>query len=209
MLDYYFFIYNYNQRDINKIYNNYINIKINNKDIYNYLSIIISIILTYKFYNIIYKYIEISRSSFKPLLIILFFYIFLNNLLGLLPYSYSITSKIKYTLSISIVLIVGIFLLTIKERKWKIIYKFYPGNINIVLGILIMIIEFFSYFLRILTLALRLSANLTAGHLILIIISNMLFNEFLLLPFLFLELGVTLIQSLVFLLLFLTYLNDI
>ena len=177
-------------------------------DIYILLSLLLTCILSYKTYNIIYKYIQIDNKTYTPFLLYLFIYIIINNIVGLIPYSYSITSKIKYTMSVSIVLIIGIFFISLSNRKLNIIYKFYPSNLNFLLAFLIMLIEFFSYFLRILTLSLRLSANLTAGHMILIIISNIYLSEFLLLPLLLLEIGVAIIQSVVFLLLLSTYLND-
>lgn len=177
-------------------------------DIYILLSLFLTFILSFKFYNILYKYIPIDNKSYSPFLIFFFIYIIINNIIGLIPYSYSITSKIKYTMSISLVLIIGIFFLSLSNRKLNIIYKFYPSNLNFFLAFLIMLIEFFSYFLRILTLSLRLSANLTAGHMILIIISNFYFSEIFLLPLLLLEFGVALIQSVVFLLLLTTYFND-
>lgn len=177
-------------------------------DIYILFSLFLSFLLSFKFYNIFYKYIPIDNKAYSPLLSYLFIYIIINNIMGLIPYSYSITSKIKYTMSISLVLIIGIFFISLYNRKWKIIYKFYPSNLNFLLAFLIMIIEFFSYFLRIITLSLRLSANLTAGHMILIILSNFYFSELFLLPLLFLEFGVALIQSVVFLLLLSTYFND-
>lgn len=72
-----------------------------------------------------------------------------------------------------------------------------------------MFLEFLSYFLRIITLSLRLSANLTAGHIILFILSSFPFNYIYLFPLFILEIGVSFIQSFVFLLLFISYLNDL
>jgi F-type H+-transporting ATPase subunit a len=72
-----------------------------------------------------------------------------------------------------------------------------------------MIIEIFSYILRILTLSLRLTANMIAGHMIIKVISTFILNEYLLIPFIFLEIGISILQAYVFLLLLSSYINEI
>jgi ATP synthase subunit 6 len=86
--------------------------------------------------------------------------------------------------------------------------------------IILIIIELLSYVIRAFSLALRLSANITAGHTLLHIISGLNLGIFknvlifapltsiLLLAIMFLELGVAFVQSYVFLMLSCIYIND-
>ncbi|MFN7834790.1 MAG: F0F1 ATP synthase subunit A [Burkholderiaceae bacterium] len=162
-----------------------------------------------KYYKNIYKIIEIQRKEYKNILIFIFIYILINNILGLLPYIENRNSKIKNTIYITFILIIGLTLKSIYLRGYTFINKFRPKGINKIIGIFIMIIEIFSYILRILTLSLRLTANMIAGHMIIKVISTFILNEYLLIPFIFLEIGISILQAYVFLLLLSSYINEI
>ena len=72
-----------------------------------------------------------------------------------------------------------------------------------------MIIEIFSFLSRIISLSIRLTANIISGHILINIINKYWINIFLLFPILILELGVALIQAYVFALLIGFYLKEI
>lgn len=72
-----------------------------------------------------------------------------------------------------------------------------------------MIIEIISYILRIITLSLRLTANMIAGHMIIKIITTFILNEYILIPILILEIGIAILQAYVFILLLTSYFNEI
>lgn len=162
-----------------------------------------------KYYKNIYKIIDIKRIEYKNLLIFIFIYILINNLLGLFPYIENRNSKIINTIYITLILIIGITFKSLYLRGILFIEKFRPKGINKILGIFIMIIELFSYILRILTLSLRLTANMIAGHMIIKVIGTFILNEYILIPFLFLEIGIAILQAYVFLLLLTSYINEI
>lgn len=115
-----------------------------------------------KYKKIIYKYIDIKNKEYINLIIFLFFYILSNNILGLLPYITNKNSKIINTIYITIILILGIIILSFTYKGIKFIGDFRPKEINKIIGIFIMVIEIISYLLRILTLSLRLTANIIA-----------------------------------------------
>jgi ATP synthase subunit 6 len=173
------------------------------------IGIIVSIYISKRLYRIIDSNLDIKNKSYKPLIIGILIYILVNNIIGIIPYSLTITRRIKYTLILSFILIIGITIESITRRRFGFINKFIPKGINKIMAILIMIIELFSYFLRILTLSIRLTANLTSGHLILMIISTFPLSEYLLIPLIILEIGVSIIQAFVFMLLIQLYLDQI
>ena len=140
----------------------------------------------------------------------------------LIPYSFTTTSHIIITLLISTSVIIGITIIGIYKHKYKFINLFIPSGLN--QGItkyiipLIFIIEIISYISRIISLSVRLTANMISGHLLLHIVTNFglhlsLFLFFLpillLFPLYILELGVAFIQSYVFTILIISYIKDV
>ena len=170
--------------------------------------------------------------KFVPFLFFLFLFILFSNFFGLLPYSFTLTSQIIIDFFFSISLFFGFTFFGIYLYGYKFIYKFIPSNISIFLKILIFVIELLSYFIRPISLALRLFANMVAGHSLLHLISGFLifnlkseilknnyilfgFFFFSLLPIFFysfiliLEIGIAFLQSYVFLILSSMYLFDV
>ena len=163
--------------------------------------------------------LKIKNNKYSPLIINLFFFILLNNIIGLIPYSFTTTSQIIITLTFSTSILIGVTLIGIKTHKLKFFNVFIPSGIPTFILPLIFIIEIISYLSRVVSLSVRLSANMIAGHLILFIIStfsinfNILFKIVIFLPLLillfFLEIGVCFIQAYVFIVLTSTYIKDI
>lgn len=147
---------------------------------------------------------------------VIFVFILLNNLIGLIPYSYTTTSQFSMTLSLSLIIILTVSLKRILEKDLLSFFKaFIPKGEDIpkLLGFLIAIIEFISYLMRILSLAIRLSANLISGHILLYIISYFTKDLSLLgislgFPLFLLEIAISFIQAYVFILLTITYFKE-
>lgn len=154
-------------------------------------------------------------------LINLFIFITINNLIGLVPYSFSITSQIIITLTFSLSIMIGVTIIGIQIHKTQFIYLFIPSGLPIIIIPMIFIIEIISYLIRIASLSIRLAANITSGHTILFIISNFgltlpifaIFKLIFLIPLLIaiftLEFGVSLIQGFIFTILTAIYIKDI
>lgn len=137
-----------------------------------------------------------------------------SNLIGMIPYSLTLTAQAIIVLCISIPSFIAINLLAIKLHKWNIFYIFLPSGVPLLLIPLIVILEFIAYFVRVLSLTLRLCANMLAGHILMKIILYAFINftpllTFLLLPIIFLEIMVAILQAYVYLLLIISYYQDI
>nr|UTN43130.1 ATP synthase F0 subunit 6 [Quadraceps punctatus] len=131
--------------------------------------------------------------------------LFLFSGIGLVPFTFSVTSHLAVTLSLSMSLwFSGFFLGVVKSWK-SVVSHLLPKGSPPVLWPFLIIIETVSLFIRPFTLAVRLMANVMAGHLILSLIGSASSHMFFLLPsslmsmvFLGFEVGVSLVQAYVF-----------
>lgn len=168
------------------------------------------------------KNISLRSTKYLVLYINLFLFILISNLSGLIHYNQLITAHLIVAFFLALVFFV--FLLTIGVALYKIyFYKIIePENVPKSLFILILIIEFFSFLIRPFSLAIRLFANMLAGHLLLMLVGIfilfickfwILFAPFFISTILIslncLEFAICFIQSYVFLILFLTYIEEV
>jgi len=162
-------------------------------------------------------------QKFFPLIFSLFMFLGLLNLIGLIPYSYTVTTHFVVTVALSSTFFLGINIISFVTYGFKFFSLFLPAGTPYPLALLLVPVEFFLYFFRPFSLAIRLFCNMMSGHILLKIFvgfgwslmgySGVLFLfHFLplltLLPLIGLELCVALIQSFVFSLLICIYLND-
>lgn len=132
----------------------------------------------------IYKAIEgIARElmpkeykKYIPTIVGLFIFVLVNNLIGLVPYGYTITSHIIVTITMSLTIILGVTIIGIIKHRLSFINLFIPsglnqGGVKIILPLIFMI-EVISYIIRIISLSVRLTANIMSGHTLLKIVSN-------------------------------------
>lgn len=159
--------------------------------------------------------LKIPNSNYIPFITFIFIYTLIANLLGLIPYSFTLTSQIIVTLLWSSTIMITVTFLGIVKHKFKFIYLFIPNGVPTLLIPYIMIIELISYLSRVLSLAIRLSTNMIAGHVLIYIISFFSYNsKFYLLGIpvliliLILEIGVSIIQAYVLAVLTATYIKD-
>lgn len=113
-------------------------------------------------------------ERFLPLLLTIFFFIFANNLLGLIP-MFPGGSNVTGNIAITIVLAVIVFITTqfiAKKDYWK--HIFMP-DVPILLYIILIPIEILGVITKPLVLALRLFANITAGHIIILGFFSLIF----------------------------------
>lgn len=167
--------------------------------------------------------ITVDREKYFPIISVLFNFILLSNLIGLLPYSFTVTSHLVVTFMLSFSIFIGINIITFSTYKMKIFSLFLPANTTFFLALLLVPIEFVSYIAKSISLGVRLFINLMAGHSLLKVIVGFSWNMLLLksvssigliipmfiLVILFgLELGVALIQAYVFVILTCIYIQD-
>nr|YP_010045996.1 ATP synthase F0 subunit 6 [Dermanyssus gallinae]QPG86042.1 ATP synthase F0 subunit 6 [Dermanyssus gallinae] len=149
------------------------------------------------------------------LMMSIFLYISYNNFMGLFPYNFTSTSHICITIPLAMSLWLCFNLYNIIMKFNKLMSHMIPKNTPIMLSFFICIIETISMFSRPISLSIRLAANMIAGHLLLNLLSSMIYNIFMwtsimtpLMMLLFLEMMVSIIQSYVFILLVVMYMNE-
>ena len=153
----------------------------------------------------------------------LFIFILVNNLIGMIPYSFASTSHFILTFSISFSVVLGATILGFIKHDFKFFSLFVPAGCPLALLPLLVLIEFISYLARNISLGLRLAANILSGHMLLNILSGFAYNimtsSFIfffvgLIPLAFiiafsgLELGISFIQAQVFVVLTCSYIKD-
>jgi F-type H+-transporting ATPase subunit a len=103
-------------------------------------------------------------QQFFPFVFTLFMFILFANFLGLVPYSYTITSQIIVTFALAIVVFIGVTIVGIIKHGFHFLRLFVPRGVPPVLLLLLVPIELLSYCIRPFTLSIRLFANMLAGH---------------------------------------------
>lgn len=164
-----------------------------------------------------------NGQVYFPFMYTLFVFILVNNLIGMIPYSFASTSHFILTFSLSFTIVLGATILGFQVHGLKFFSLFVPSGCPLGLLPLLVLIEFISYLARNVSLGLRLAANILSGHMLLNILSGFTYNimnsGFIffilgLLPLAFiiafsgLELGIAFIQSQVFVVLSSSYIKD-
>ena len=183
------------------------------------LNFLVSFSLLNFVFDMVVKQIGYKGFIYYPFFLGLFLFILFSNILGLVPFSFSPTAHIVLTFFFSIVVWVLALSLGFIENGLS-FYTFFVPDVPKALIPVLVIIELFSYGMRIFSLAIRLAANITAGHVLLFTIGGfsvklMEYNLFVFLITLIalcliilLELGVSALQAYVFVVLACIYFND-
>ena len=172
---------------------------------------------------LLFDNLNIKGEKYFPFISVLFIYILLSNLIGLVPYSFTVTSHLIVTFTLSFSVFIGLNIICVTSYKSEMLSLFIPSNTSFGLALLLVPIEFVSYIFKPISLGVRLFANLMAGHTLLKVIVGFswsmlllesLISFFHIIPLLILvilmglELGVAVIQAYVFTILTCIYLND-
>lgn len=169
--------------------------------------------------GIIKQQTSIKGLAWTPFIFVIFNFILFSNLLSLIPFGIALTSHLIVILWLSITICISIFSIGLLNYNLKFLHIFIPNCPFILLPILIPI-EIFSYLIRLFSLAIRLAANILAGHTLVHIIVTFILNVmkvefilslFILIPLfliLTLEFGVAFLQAYVFTVLISIYLSD-
>lgn len=119
-------------------------------------------------YDIVYEYLNEEGKKFFPFFNYLFIFIVVSNIIGILPYSFTITSHLSITFSLAFMIWYGMFIgVGVNKYGLKIFSMFFPKDIPFALVPLLVFIETISFIFRSISLALRLFANIVAGHILL------------------------------------------
>ena len=170
-----------------------------------------------------YSNIGKEGKHFISLIFIIFFFILLCNLIGMIPYSFTLTSHLIITFTLSLMIYIGFNIIGIKKHKLNFLNLLLPSGASIFLVPLLVPIELVSYVFRVISLPVRLFANMMAGHTLLKVIAGFAWSMLNINSFIFiahfiplillvllvgLELGVAIIQAYVFTILTCMYIND-
>ena len=158
-----------------------------------------------------------GAKSFFPFIFTLFMFVLFANMVGMLPYSFTVTSHIIVTFALAAIVFIGVTILGFIKHGLKYLGLFVPKGVPVILLPLIVIIEIISYLSRPVSLSVRLFANMMAGHTMLKVFGGFVISLGLLggwLPLGFsvaltgLEILVAFLQAYVFAILTCIYLND-
>ena len=173
------------------------------------------------FYSFVAKMISDTAGSkakpYFPFIFSLFMFVLFCNMVGMLPYSFTVTSHIIVTLIMALFIFIAVTIIGFVKHGFKYLSIFVPSGVPTVLLPLITIIEIISYLSRPVSLSVRLFANMMAGHTMLKVFGGFVISLGLLggwLPLGFsvaltgLEILVAFLQAYVFAILTCIYLND-
>jgi ATP synthase subunit 6 len=165
-----------------------------------------------------------KKQIFIPTFFFVFIFVLTSNLAGLIPYALTVTSYFIVTSFFSWGLFLGINIIGLWTNKWETFCLFLPNGAPNEITPFFITIEIISYFARVISLAIRLFANMMAGHTLLKILTSFTlvfikqFNFLLVIAWIplgivlavtVLETLIAFLQSYVFITLVSIYLNDV
>ena len=181
--------------------------------------------MIYEFvYSLAVEQIGPKGRFYFPLLFTVFTFLMICNCIGMIPYSFTVTSHFAVTFGLSVSLFIGVTLIGFQTHGLHFLSLLLPKGAPLALAPLLVVLELVSYCFRALSLGVRLFANMMAGHTLVKIIAG--FGWKLLcsgsaigvlvsgIPMVIvfaltgLEIGVALLQAYVFTILLCIYLND-
>ena len=178
-------------------------------------------LLTELSYTLVSKMISDTAGSkakpYFPFIFSLFMFVLFCNMLGMLPYSFTVTSHIIVTFALAAVIFIGVTIIGFVNHGIKYLKLFIPSGVPLFLLPLIVIIEIISYLSRPVSLSVRLFANMMAGHTMLKVFGGFVISLGIIggwLPLSFtvaltgLEILIAFLQAYVFAILTCIYLND-
>jgi F-type H+-transporting ATPase subunit a len=158
-----------------------------------------------------------------PFVFTIFTFVMVNNLIGLIPYSFTPTSHFIITMTASCTIFLGVTIIGLMEHKHRFLGFFLPPGAPLPLAPFLVVIEIISYVFRAISLGVRLFANMLSGHCLVKILAGFAWTMislggsmiYLSIPLLavvtavfLLEIGVSFLQSYVFTILTCIYFKD-
>lgn len=174
--------------------------------------------LTYEFVGGMVKdNAGVEGMRYFPFIFTLFMFILFGNLLGMLPYSFTFTSHIIVNAALAMFIFLAVTVIGFARHGMHYFSLLCPPGTPLPVAFILVPIELMSYFIRPVSLSLRLFANMLAGHVLLKVLAGFIISlpvVFGIVPFAavfgvtLLEIMVAVIQAYVFALLSCIYLND-
>lgn len=102
--------------------------------------------------------------KFFPLIFSIFMLICVSNLVGIIPYTFTISSHLIVTAALALLVFFTVLIYGLYKNGFKFFKIFVPSGVPIYILPLVMFIEILSFFLRPVSHSVRLFANMLAGH---------------------------------------------
>jgi F-type H+-transporting ATPase subunit a len=102
--------------------------------------------------------------KFFPFVFTIFMFVLMANLIGVIPYTFSVTSHLIVTLALALLVFFTVFLYGLYKNGLKFFKLFVPHGIPMYILPLIVVIEIISFLSRPVSHSVRLFANMLAGH---------------------------------------------
>nr|AOA60256.1 ATPase subunit 6 [Pseudomugil ivantsoffi] len=173
-----------------------------------------------RFTQQIFQPLSLNGHKWAALLTSLMLFLISLNMLGLLPYTFTPTTQLSLNMALAVPLWLATVIIGMRNQPTHALGHLLPEGTPVLLIPVLIIIETISLFIRPLALGVRLTANLTAGHLLIQLIATAAFvllplmptiailTSILLLLLTLLEVAVAMIQAYVFVLLLSLYLQE-
>lgn len=174
--------------------------------------------LAYEFVaNMVRDNVGSAGQKYFPFVFSLFMFVLFSNMMGMVPYSFTVTSHIIVTFAMAIVVFLGVTLIGFAKHGAGFLKFFVPSGVPAALLPLLVVIEVISYLTRPVSLSVRLFANMMAGHTMLKVFAGFVIGLGVIggwaplafmVAFTGLEILVAFLQAYVFAILTCIYLND-
>lgn len=173
--------------------------------------------IVYEFIGgMLYETVGPEARKFFPFIFTLFTFVLIANLLGMVPYTFTVTSHIVVTFAFAFLVFIGVIIMGFYNHGFRFLKIFAPSGVPWFMYIILIPIEIISFLSRPISLSVRLFANMMAGHTMLKVIASFvaLLGIWGIFPILFivaltgLEILIAFLQAYVFAMLSCIYLND-
>lgn len=183
--------------------------------------------LLYMIYNfgnsLVKEQVGEKGREYFPFIFAIFLWIMANNLIGMVPYSFTTTSHFLVTFTLSFSIFIGITIIGFQKHGLHFFSFLFPPGAPLILAPLLVVLELVSYCFRAISLGVRLFANMMAGHTLVKILAGFgwsmtkgsfflallgIIPYFIVFALMGLEIGVAFLQAYVFTILCTIYLND-
>lgn len=173
--------------------------------------------MTFEFIaNMIRDNVGKEGMKYFPFIFTLFMFVFLGNMMGMLPYSFTFTSHIAVTAGLAVFIFIAVTIIGFSRHGLHFFRMFFPHGAPIATAPILIPIEVISYLSRPFSLSVRLFANMTVGHIMLKVLAGFVvaLGVFGFVPFVVvagitvLEFFIGALQAYVFTILTCIYLND-
>ena len=156
-------------------------------------------------------------KKYFPFIFTIFMFVLFLNMLGMMPYSFTVTSHIAVTFALAFLIFLLVTIVGFAKHGFGFFGYFAPKGVPVFMLPLLVVIEVISYFTRPISLSVRLFANMMAGHTMLKVFSGFVLSLGfvggwlplgVMVAFTGLEILIAFLQAYVFTILTCIYLND-